>query len=159
MDKAIVSAGNGVHAIAIVVSVLQPFTSSQVTLEKLEFLDELWPFIFIIFSGAKNYGATDGEQRETIYKIYGSPKSYAKDFKNLLDKVDKQFMMLESTETSQDYRSTKLMEFLRWLIAFTMLTKGFIPKHCSDKLLNLIRTEKRHTKRVQVDNSWMRWNR
>ena len=113
LDKAIVSAGNGVHAIAIVVSALEPFTSSQVTLEKLEFLDELWPFTFIIFSGAKSYGATDGKQRETIYKIYGSPKSYAKDFKKLLDKVDKQFMMLESTETSQDYRSTKLMEFFK----------------------------------------------
>ena len=121
LDKAIVLAGNGVHAIALVVSALQPFTTSQLILEKLKFLDELWPFTFIIFSGAKSYGATDGRQRETIHKIYESPKSLG--FKHLLDKVDKRFMMLDSTETNQDYRFTKLMEFYRMVDSIYCINK------------------------------------
>ena len=125
LEKAIVLAGNRVHAIALVVGASQPFTSSQVALEKLEFLDELWPFVFIIFSSAKSYGGTDEEQREAIHKIYDNPRSYAKDFKNLLDKVDKRFMMLESTETNQDYRFIKVVEFFRMVDSIYYTNKRF----------------------------------
>ena len=55
LDKATVLAGNGVHAIALVVGASQPFTSSQVTFEKLEFLDELHVAFYIYnLSGAKS---------------------------------------------------------------------------------------------------------
>ena len=115
LGKAVVLAKTGVHAIALVINV-QPvshrFTSSQVALLKeLELLDNLWSFMFIIFSAAKSYGATDEEQRKRIKTIYDSPKC-PEDFKKLLDRVEKRFMMLESTETNQDYRDAKLKEFL-----------------------------------------------
>ena len=110
--KAVILARHGVHAIAIVINVSQRFTSSQVTLLKeLELLDDLWSFMFIIFSAARSYGATDEEQREKIKTIYNDPRC-PEELKKMLDRVGKRFMMLESTETNQDYRAVKLKEFL-----------------------------------------------
>ena len=106
-------ARNGVHAIALVVNVSQQFASLQVTLlNELELLGELWPFMFIIFSAAKHYEDTDEKQREKIYEFYGNPEC-PENFKKLLNKVEKRFIMLECTETSQDYRILKLMEFFK----------------------------------------------
>ena len=113
LGKAVALAKTGVHAIALVINVSHRFTSSQVTLLKeLELLDDLWSFMFVIFSAAKSYGDTDEEQRERIKKIYDGPRC-PEDFKKVLDRVGKRFMMLESTETNQDYRAAKLKEFLK----------------------------------------------
>ena len=102
------SARNGVYAIALVVNKSQS-TSSHMTL-LLELLGDLWPFVFIIFSEAKRYGDTDEEQRKRINKTYDSLECPS--FKKLLDKVERRFIMLECTETSQKYRTSKLTEFL-----------------------------------------------
>ena len=69
---------------------------------------------------AISYGAIDGKQRETIHKIYESPGSCVKDFRNLLDKVDKQFMMLKQTKITDPQN---LWSFLEWLIASSIPTK------------------------------------
>ena len=111
LGKAVVLARNGLHAIAIVINVSHRFTSSQVAfLEEIELFDELWPFMFIIFSAAKCYGHTDEEQRKVIYNTYNSCEC-PEHLKTLLNKVGKRFMMLESTEDSQIYRTKKLEEF------------------------------------------------
>ena len=113
LSKAIILAKDGVHAVALVVNASHRFTSSQVQLLKeLELLEDLWPYMFIIFSGAKGYGETDEEQRKSINEIYEDPDC-PKDLKKLLDKIDKQFMMIESTETNQDYRDNKRKEFFK----------------------------------------------
>ena len=103
-------ARNQIHAIALVVNRSQ-FTSSHMTL-LLELLREYWPFVFIIFSAAKGYGDTNEEQRKKI-KTHDSLE--CPDFKKLLDKVQGRFIMLESTETNQDYRTLKLTEFLKMI--------------------------------------------
>ena len=111
LGKAIVLARNGLHAIAIVIKISHRFTSSQVAfLKEMELFDQLWPFMFIIFSAAKSYGATDEEQRKAIYNTYSSCKCPGQ-LKILLDKVGQRFMMLESTEDNQIYRTKKLEEF------------------------------------------------
>jgi len=67
LSKAIIYAKFGVHAIALVINVSQPFTSSQATfLKEVESFGGLWPFVFVIFSGARKYGPTDTEQREKV---------------------------------------------------------------------------------------------
>ena len=110
-------ARNGVHAIVLVVNVSQKFASLQVALLKqLELLGELWPFMFIIFSATKHYGDTDEEQRKKINEAYDykDPEEKTENlFKKLLDKVEKRFMLLECTETNQDYRALKLTEFFK----------------------------------------------
>ena len=97
---------NGVHAIALIVNRLQ-FTPSHMTL-LLELFGYLWPFVFIIFSAAKDY--MDEEQRKIIDKTYDSLECPG--FKRLFNKVERKFIMLESTETNQNYRTSKLTEFL-----------------------------------------------
>ena len=152
IGRAIVLAGNGVHAIALVVGASQPFYLQKI-FEKLEFLDELWPFSFIIFSSAESYGATDREQRETIHKIYESPRSHAKDFKKLLNKVEKRFMMLDSTETNQDYRSTKLMEFYRMVDSIYYTNKRLcsrLSKERSAGMQALIQEKAKQRKRMCI---------
>ena len=111
LGKAVVLARNGLYAIAIVINVSHRFTSSQVLfLEEMELLDQLWPFMFVIFSAAKSFGATDEEQRKAIYNTYNSCECPGH-LKILLDKVGQRFMMLESTEDNQIYRTKKLEEF------------------------------------------------
>lgn len=122
--NAIFLARNGIHAIALVVNVSRRFACLQVALLKeLELLGELWPFMFIIFSAAKHCGDTDEEQRKRIFELYNTPvddrpENFNKNlkekiFKILLDKVEKRFIMLECTETNQDYRTSKLREFFK----------------------------------------------
>ena len=77
-------------------------------LREIELFDE---FMFIIFSAAKSYGATDEKQREKVYKTYNSPK-YPENFKTLLDRVNKRFIMFESTDQNQSYRAAKRTEFI-----------------------------------------------
>ena len=123
LGKAIVLARNGLHAIAIVINVSHRFTSSQVTfLKEMELFDQLWPFMFIIFSAAKSYGATDEEQRKVIHNTYNSGKC-PRHLKTLLDKVGKRFMMLESTEDNQIYRIKKRKEFLRMVDSIYHINK------------------------------------
>ena len=117
LGKAIILAKDGIHAFALVINVSHRFTSSQVTLVKeMELFDDLWPYMFIIFSGARSYGGTDKEQRQKIYNIYYDPNS-SEHLKTLLNRVEERFMMLESTENNQEYRNIKRNEF------FTMVDK------------------------------------
>ena len=137
LGKAIILARHGVHAIGIVINASHRFTSSQVTLLKeLELLDDLWPFMFIIFSAAKSYGATNEKQRKKVNEIYDNPKC-PKDFKKLLDRVEKRFIMLESTETNQQYRATKLKEFLEMVESIYHTNKRLYSNKLFEKAIEL----------------------
>ena len=111
LGKAISFARNGVHAIAVVVNVSDRFTSSQVAfLKEIELFDEFWPYTFIIFSRAKICGTTEEQQRKYILETYKNPKC-PDHLKTLLDRVEKRFIVLESSENNQDYRKRKIKEF------------------------------------------------
>ena len=143
LGKAILFARDGVHAIGLVINASQQVTSSQMTLLKeLELFGELWSFMFIIFTAAKGYGDTEKEQRNAIDKIHENPRC-PETVIMLLDKVDKRYIVLESTDTSPGYKAKKLRTFLKWLIGYTTPTKGFTPTNCLNKLLNYIRKKKK----------------
>ena len=182
LGKAIVLARNGVHAIAIVVNVSHRFTASQVTLLKeLDLLDDMWPFMFIIFTAAKSCGATDKIQRDKINELYRSPKSLA-GFKNLLDKVEHRFMMLECTETDEDYKTRKLTEFFNLVdqiysrnnrlysnklfkealkmyqeqkdkVKNAEIAQQQVIKSMNEKIENMMREQQRQIEQIQRENS------
>ena len=113
LGKAILFARNGVHAIGLVLNASQRVTTSQMTLLKeLELFGELWPFMFIIFTAAKGYGGTEKVQRNAIDKMYENPRC-PETIKMLLDKVDKRYIVLESTDTSPEYKAKKVEEFFK----------------------------------------------
>ena len=113
LGKAIIFARDGVNAIGLVINASQRVTSSQMTLLKeLELFGELWPFMFIIFTAAKGYGGTEKEQRNAIDKMYENPRC-PETVKMLLDKVDKRYIVLESTDTNPEYKAKKVEEFFK----------------------------------------------
>ena len=146
LGKAVYLARNGVHAIALVVNASHRFTASQVTfLKEIELFGELWPFMFIIFSAAKNYGATEEEQRKRIHDTYDSPKC-PENFKKLLDRVDKRFIMFESTEQNQSYRSTKLAEFFKMVDSIYYTNQRVYSNKLFQRAIELYEKEKEKEK-------------
>jgi len=144
--KAIIYAKFGVHAIALVINVSQRFTSSQVTfLKEIENFGGLWPFVFVVFSAARKYGPTDSEQREKVLKLYDNPKS-PEEFKTLLDRVDKRFIMLESTDKSHAYRNAKITEFLQMVDGIYSKNQKLYSNHLFERAIKLYQEEKKKEK-------------
>ena len=150
LGKAIVLARNGVHGIALVVNVSHRFTFSQVTfLKELDHLDDMWPFIFIVFTAAYCYGVTDKDQRDQINKIYRSPLCPV-DFKSLLDKVGHRFMMLECTETNEEYKATKLQEFFMMVDEIYSRNQRLYSNKLFKKALKLYQEQKDNVKSAEI---------
>ena len=144
--KAIIYAKFGIHAIALVINVSQRFTSSQVTfLKDIETFGGLWSFVFVVFSGARKYGPTDTEQREKVLNLYHNPKC-PEEFKALLDKVDKRFIMLESTDKSHAYRNAKIAEFLQMVDGIYSKNQKLYSNHLFERAIKLYQEEKEKEK-------------
>ena len=142
LGKAVILARNGVHAFALVINVSHRFTSSQVTfLKQMKLFDELWPFMFVIFSAAKSYGDTDEEQRKMVYDTHDSPQCL-KELKTLLDRIGKRFIMLESTESSQIYRDKKVSEFLEMVDSIIHTNKKVYSNKLFEKAIKLYEKER-----------------
>ena len=151
LGKAIFLARNGVHAIALVINAAHRFTSSQVALLKeIELFDDLWPFMFIIFSAAKSYGPTDEKQRERVYKIYDNPKC-PENLKTLLDRVNKRFIMLESTEDNQNYRAAKCTEFLNMIDSIYYINQRVYSNRLFKRAIELYEKEKEKEKNKEKE--------
>ena len=151
LGKAIFLARNGVHAIALVINAAHRFTSSQVTLlREIELFDELWPFMFIIFSAAKSYGATDEKQREKVYKTYDSPKC-PENFKTLLDRVNKRFIMFESTDQNQSYRAAKHTEFINMVDRIYSINQKVYSNKLFKRAIEMYEKEKKKEKNKEKE--------
>ena len=142
LGKAIIFARDGVHAIGLVISVSQRVTSSQMMLLKeLELFGELWPFMFIIFTAAKGYGDTEKEQRNAIDNMYKNPRC-PEIVKMLLDKVDKRYIVLESTDTNPEYKAKKVEEFFKMVDRIYNANKRLYTKELFKQAAQLYQEEK-----------------
>ena len=142
LGKAILFARDGVHAIGLVINSSQRVTSSQMTLLKeLELFGELWPFMFIIFTAAKGYGDTEKEQRNAIDNMYKNPRC-PEIVKMLLDKVDKRYIVLESTDTNPEYKAKKVEEFFKMVDRIYNANKRLYTKELFKQAAQLYQEEK-----------------
>ena len=66
--------------------------------------------MFIIFTATKCYGTNEQEQRDLVISALDDPKC-PEHLKMLMERVNRWFMMLESTDNSTDYRRSKVTEF------------------------------------------------
>jgi len=111
LGKAVLLAKAGVHAVALVINASHRFTASEgKALEEIELLGELWPFIFIIFTAARCYGTSEQKQRDAVLNMLDNTRC-PEHFRMLMMRVNKRFMMLESTDPSVVYRTSKIKEF------------------------------------------------
>jgi len=111
LGKAILYAKAGVHAIALVINASHRFTAAEAkALEEIELLGQLWGFMFIIFTAANCYGESEQKQREVVISTLDSPKC-PEHLKTLMERVNRRFMMLESLNSSTEYRNLKVREF------------------------------------------------
>ena len=142
LGKAILFARDGVHAIGLVINASQRVTSSQMTLLKeLELFGELWPFMFIIFTAAKGYGETDEQQRNTIDKMHENPRC-PETLLTLLEKVDKRYIMLESTDTNPYYKAKKIKEFFEMVDSIYNTQQRLYTNELFKRAAQLYRDEK-----------------
>lgn len=112
LGKAIILAKEGVHAIALVINAAHRFTSAEAkALEEIQLLGELWPFMFVIFTAAKSYGTSEDKQKKAVIDALDSSRC-PHQFKTMMERVQRRFMMLESTENNAEYRCAKVQEFL-----------------------------------------------
>jgi len=114
-------------------------------LKEIENFGGLWPFVFVVFSGAKKYGPTDSEQREKVLKLCSHPKC-PEELKILLDRVDKRFIMLESTDKSHAYRNAKITEFLRMVDRIYSKNQKLYSNHLFKRAIKLYQEEKKKEK-------------
>ncbi|XP_065897262.1 GTPase IMAP family member 4-like [Dysidea avara] len=111
LGKAILLAKAGVHAIALVINASHRFTAAEAkALEEIELLGELWNFMFVIFTAAKCYGKSEQKQREVVISTLDNPKC-PEHLKTVMERVNRRFMMLESSDDSTEYQNSKVIEF------------------------------------------------
>jgi len=151
LGKAILLAKEGVHAIALVINASHRFTSAEATaLEEIELLGELWPFMFIIFTAAKCYGTSEQKQRDTVLNTLENPKC-PEHFKTLMERVNRRFMMLESTDNSKEYRKSKITEFFAMVDSIYSTNKRLYTNYYFKKANELYQEAKRREKNKEEE--------
>ena len=151
LGKAVLYAKEGVHAVALVINASHRFTASEgKALEEIELLGELWPFMFIIFTAARCYGASEQKQKDAVFNLLDN-KRCPEHFKTLMDRVNKRFMMLESTDTSVEYRTSKIKEFFAMVNTIYSSNKRLYTNKLFVKANELYQEEKRKAKNKEEE--------
>jgi len=84
LGNAIMLARSGVHAVALVINLGRRFNVAEATaLEEINKLGELWKYMFVLFTAAKEKGRDEKEQHEAICDMLSHPRC-PKHFKVLM---------------------------------------------------------------------------
>lgn len=117
LARAIIDMPNGVHAVGLVINIASRITKEDAKLlETLLTMEEMIPYVFIIFTHAIVLGTSDKEQQETFKKMVNDSKSCPEILQNLLKNINNQYMLLESVEPmEQEYHRNKSLELFQIL--------------------------------------------
>ena len=100
--EAVVLASKGVNAIGLVINAKARYTSNDTdTIEQLSQYQELWPYMFIIFTHAGSLGVTEDDQHKGLqsnFKELRCPES----LKDLMQKVNNRYILVESIKPTDD---------------------------------------------------------
>ena len=111
--ESLVLASKGVNAISLVISVKSRYTTNEkTTIDKLSQFQELWPFMFIIFTHANCLGASEEDQKKTLQSNFEAERCPAA-LNDLMQKVSNRYILVESIKPSGDpeaYYQTKTKE-------------------------------------------------
>jgi len=100
--EALVLASEGVNAIALVISAKSRYTTNEkTTIDKLAQFQELWPFMFIIFTHAYCLGSSEEDQKRKLL-LDIEAKQCPPVLHDLMQKVSNRYILVESIKPSGD---------------------------------------------------------
>lgn len=118
--EAVVLASKGVNAIGLVINAKERYTSNEKsTIDQLSQFQELWPYMFIVFTHARSLGASEDDQNKRLqsnFKESRCPES----LKDLMLKVNNRYILIESVKPSddpEDYYQKKTKELEMMIIS------------------------------------------
>ena len=115
IDEALVIASFGVNGIGLVIHALALYdTNFSSDIEYLSQFQDLWPYVFIIFTHARALGVTEEDQNKRLQSKFTKLR-FPKVMKDLMQKVDNRYILVESIKPSDDpedyyQRKTKELE-------------------------------------------------
>jgi len=100
--EALILASKGVNAIGLVISAKSRYTTNEkTTIDKLSQFQELWPFMFIIFTHANCLGVSEEDQKKTLQSNFEAKRCPAA-LNELMQKVSNRYILVESVKPSGD---------------------------------------------------------
>ena len=125
--EAVVLASKGVNGIGLVISAKGRYgTNEKSTIDQLSQFQELWPFMFIIFTHARSLGATEEDQNKQLQSNFTESRC-PESLKVLMQKVNNRYILVESIKPSdnpEEYYQRKTKE-LEAMISSICEANGF----------------------------------
>ena len=115
--EAVVLASKGVNGIGLVINAKARYGSNErSTIDQMSQFQELWPYMFIIFTHARALGVTEEDQDKQLQSNFREPRC-PESLKDLMQKVNHRYILVESIKPSdspEDYyqRKTKELEIM-----------------------------------------------
>ena len=120
ISDAVVLASKGVNAIGLVINAMERYTTNErSTIEQISQYQELWSYMFIIFTHARSLGVSEEDQHKQLHsnlKASRCPES----LKDLMQKVSDRYILVESIKPSddpEDYYQRKTKEIETMMIS------------------------------------------
>ena len=113
--EAVVLASKGVNGIGLVISARGRYgTNEKSTIDQLSKFQELWPYMFIIFTHTRSLGVTEEDQNKQLQSNFTESRC-PESLKVLMQKVNNRYILVESIKPSdnpEEYyqRKTKELE-------------------------------------------------
>lgn len=113
--EAVVLASKGVNGIGLVINAKARYgTNERSTIDQMSQFQELWPYMFIIFTHARALGVTEEDQDKQLQSNFTESRC-PESLKDLMQKVNHRYILVESIKPSdspEDYyqRKTKELE-------------------------------------------------
>lgn len=127
LGEAVVLASKGVNAIGLVISARGRYgTNERSTIDQLSQFQELWPYMFIIFTHARSLGVTEEDRNKQLQSNFTESRC-PESLKVLMQKVNNRYILVESIKPSdnpEDYYQRKTKE-LETMISSIYEANGF----------------------------------
>ena len=125
--QAVVLASKGVNGIGLVINAQERYTSNEKsTIDQLSEYQELWPYMFIIFTHARSLGVSEEDQNKQLQSNFEELRC-PESLKDLMQKVKNRYILVESIKPSsdpEDYYQKKTKE-LEKMISSIYEANGF----------------------------------
>ena len=105
LNKSLALAKDGIHAIAIVMSL--DYRCTELHVKAIMRLLHLKSRLFVLWTHARHFGVTKAEADEIV-----QCSEISDDFKNILPLIENRVIMVESFNTTEEYRVQKSEEFM-----------------------------------------------
>lgn len=111
--EAVVLASKGVNGIGLVINAKARYSSNErSTIDQMSQYQDLWPYMFIIFTHARSLGVSEEDQNKQLQSNFEESRC-PESLKDLMKKVKNRYILVESIKPSgdpEDYYQKKTKE-------------------------------------------------